>query len=86
MKQSWTMRRRLMLAFAAFTLFVALLFSAIAVLFLYTVEDRFFSDALQSEAKNQIEYHQEFDRWASPRSGGRPPWASLSASPRRWPT
>ena len=68
MKQSWTMRRRLMLAFAAFTLFVALLFSAIAVLFLYTVEDRFFSDALQSEAKHQIEYHQEFDRWASPRS------------------
>lgn len=68
MKPSWTMRRRLMLAFAAFTLFVALLFSAIAVLFLYTVEDRFFSDALQSEAKHQIAHHGKFDRWTSPRS------------------
>ena len=68
MKRSWTMRRRLMLAFAGFTLFVAMMFSAIAVLFLYLVEDRFFSDALQHEAKRQIAFHQQSNHWAIPRS------------------
>ncbi len=57
-----------MLAFAAFTLFVGLLFSAIAVLFLYTVEDRFFSDALQHEAQRQIAHYEQFNRWTPPRS------------------
>ncbi|MGB0133507.1 MAG: hypothetical protein WBP53_06665, partial [Dokdonella sp.] len=68
MKSPWTMRRRLMLAFAAFTLFVAVLFSAIAVLFLYALEDRFFSDALQHEAQAQIVHHELFGDWAAPRS------------------
>ncbi len=68
MKSVSTMRRRLMLAFASFTLFVALSFSAIAVLFLYTLEDRFFSDALQQEAQRQEASQRQFARWTSPRS------------------
>ncbi|MEZ5462530.1 sensor histidine kinase [Dokdonella sp.] len=60
------MRSRLMLAFAGISLFVALLFSGIAVLFLYTVEDRFFHDALQSEAQRQLAHHEQFNRWTLP--------------------
>ena len=68
MKSSWTMRRRLMLAFAGFTLFVAVMFSAIAVLFLYTAEDRFFSDALQHEAERQLALLRQSNDWVPPRS------------------
>lgn len=75
------MRRRLMLAFAAFTLFVAVLFSAMAVLFLYAVEDRFFSDALQHEAQTQIAHHEQFGDWAAPRSD----FMAIHADPKTFP-
>ncbi len=62
------MHRRLMLAFAVFALVVAALFGAYAMLFAYSVEDQFFSDALQYEAAAQHEHRARTGRWMSPRT------------------
>ena len=57
-----------MLGFAAFALLVTVLFGGYALLFTYVVEDRFFSNALQSEAAVQRAHHARTGRWTSPRS------------------
>lgn len=65
---TWNMRRRLMLGFAVFALVVAALFGAYAIVFMYVVEDQFFSDALQSEADDQRAHRARTGRWMTPRS------------------
>jgi signal transduction histidine kinase len=47
------LQRRLMLAFSGFTLLVGTLLGAIAIVFVYAVEDEFFSATLRSEAERQ---------------------------------
>jgi hypothetical protein len=42
MRRAWTLQARLMIAFAAFAAFVALLFGAYALVLTYVVEDQFF--------------------------------------------
>lgn len=47
------LRRRLVAAFAFFALLTALCFSVFCVLFVYTIEDRFFEQMLEQEAAHQ---------------------------------
>lgn len=63
------LRNRLMLAFAGFTLLVAVLFALYVVLFVYTVEDQLFETMLDREVAAQQAYHAEHGRWATPRDG-----------------
>lgn len=53
MKRAASLRRRLMLAFAAVALFTALCFSAFGLLFVYAVEDDFFANILKQETAHQ---------------------------------
>jgi signal transduction histidine kinase len=66
MKQ--TMRRRLMLAFATFTLGVSALFGLFAMVFVYSVEDRFLERLLTQEVSMQKAYFLVNGTWASPSS------------------
>lgn len=61
------LRHRLMLAFAGFALFVAALYGFYVVLFVYLVEDRFFNDLLQQEARAQLAHHAANGDWTRPR-------------------
>lgn len=67
MRRARTLRRRLMLAFAVFTLAVATLFGALALVFTYAVEDQFFNDALRDEAAYLLEHHSQAGTWVAPR-------------------
>jgi signal transduction histidine kinase len=66
MKQ--TMRRRLMLAFATFTLGVSALFGLFAMAFVYSVEDRFLDRLLAQEVSLQKAYFLAHGTWAAPSS------------------
>ena len=81
MSASWPLRRRLMLAFAAFALVVATLFGAYAILLVYSVEDEFFGDALRLEAAAQLEHHARTGRWTAPRSN----YITLHEDPSSFP-
>lgn len=63
------LRRRLLLAFAAFAVFTAALFTLFALAFVYEVEDRFFFAQLEDEAARQLRHHAEHGRWTRPRDG-----------------
>jgi signal transduction histidine kinase len=58
--------RRLMSAFAAFTLGVSALFGLFAMAFVYTVEDRFFERILKQEAQQQRAHHARHGQWTAP--------------------
>lgn len=63
------LQRRLMLAFAGFTLLVATLLGGLAIVFVYVVEDQFFDAALQAEVERQQAYrsaHGSFTSTALP--------------------
>ncbi|SFV01406.1 sensor histidine kinase [Pseudoduganella namucuonensis] len=60
------LRRRLVAAFAFFALLSALCFSAFCVLFVYTVEDRFFEQMLEQEAAHQSRAWAQARRLAPP--------------------
>ena len=59
---------RLMAAFAAFTLGVTLLFGLFAMLFVYTVEDRFLEQLLAQEALRQRQHQAALGSWPTPQS------------------
>lgn len=60
------MRHRLMLAFAAFAIVVASVFTFYLVAFVYTVEDRFFEAMLDKETSRQREHHARTGNWIAP--------------------
>ncbi|WP_374662890.1 sensor histidine kinase [Inhella sp.] len=64
------MQRRLMLAFAAFTLLVAGLFGLFAMFFVYNVEDRVFERQLHQEAAWLRAQHAAQGSWPAPRGPG----------------
>ena len=51
------LQRRLLLTFSGFTLVVAATLGALAIVFVYVVEDAFFVAALQSEVERQQAHH-----------------------------
>jgi signal transduction histidine kinase len=63
------LRNRLMIAFASFALAVAALFTLYAAVFVYSVEDSFFSTMLAQEAELQLRHYSAHGEWAVPRSG-----------------
>ena len=75
------LRNRLMLAFAAFTLVVTALFGLYAVVFAYSVEDMFFSAALEREAEAQLRHQAVAGTWATPRES----WMSVIGELDRLP-
>ncbi|QPF72839.1 HAMP domain-containing histidine kinase [Roseateles sp. DAIF2] len=60
------LQRRLMLAFAGYTLLVSLLFGLFAMTFVYAVEDEFFESALSQEQRRQLDHHAAQGRWTEP--------------------
>ncbi|MBD8526391.1 sensor histidine kinase [Pseudomarimonas arenosa] len=61
-----SLQRRLMLAFAGFAVCVAALFGMYAFLFVYFVEDRFFSAMLKEEAEQLMQAHARDGQWPTP--------------------
>ncbi|WP_374580861.1 sensor histidine kinase [Pseudoduganella sp.] len=61
-----SLRRRLTAAFALIALCTALLFSAFAVVFMYTLEDEFFANMLEQETAHQQASWQASARLAAP--------------------
>jgi signal transduction histidine kinase len=61
-----TLQRRLMLAFAAFTLVAAALFGLFAMAFTYVVEDGFIEQLLHREATRLRAQHARDGRWPAP--------------------
>lgn len=76
-----SLRRRLMLAFALFTLFVAGLFGLYAISFMYAVEDSFLEATLAQEAAALQRQHATTGTWGTPRE----PWIRLHASAADFP-
>lgn len=60
------LQRRLMLAFAGFTLLVATLLGALAIVFVYVVEDQFFDAALQAEVERQQAHRSAHGSFTAP--------------------
>lgn len=60
------LQRRLMLAFAGFTLLVGTLLGALAMLFVYVVEDEFFAATLRAEVARQQAHHRAQGRYIAP--------------------
>lgn len=60
------LRHRLMLAFSAFALLVAVLYGFYVVLFVYLVEDQLFNGLLAQEAKAQLQHHAIRGEWREP--------------------
>lgn len=60
------LQRRLMLAFSGFTLLVGALMGALAILFVYVVEDEFFAAALAAEAERQQAHLALHGRFTAP--------------------
>jgi signal transduction histidine kinase len=63
-----SLRRRLVIAFMAFSLLTALLFSFLSIVFAYSVEDSFFYRMLQDEAAHQVEAMQRTGQPAAPKN------------------
>ncbi|MDR7336001.1 HAMP domain-containing sensor histidine kinase [Roseateles asaccharophilus] len=60
------LRRRLMLAFTGYALTVSALFGLFAMLFVYAVEDGFFTGVLRQELQRQQAHHATHGDWAQP--------------------
>ena len=60
------LQRRLMLAFAGYTLLVGALMGGLAMAFVYAVEDSFFASALQDEATRQQAHRSVQGSWMTP--------------------
>jgi len=60
------LQRRLMLAFAAYTLLISTLFGLFAMAFVYSVEDEFFNSALAQEAQRQRAHRKAHGDWTTP--------------------
>jgi signal transduction histidine kinase len=63
----WPLQRRLMLAFAGFSLLVVTVFGLYAMVFMYAVEDEFFETMLEQEAAQQLQHYGRSGQWTSPR-------------------
>ena len=70
------LQRRLMLAMAGYTLLVGAMLGALAMVFVYAVEDSFFEAALNEEAARQQAHHVAHGAWAAPA------WAFMRLYPR----
>ncbi|NHZ42180.1 sensor histidine kinase [Massilia aquatica] len=66
MGRAHSLQRRMVAAFALFSMISALCFGALGVLFLYTVEDSFFARLLDQEAAHQRQAWQRDGRLAAP--------------------
>jgi signal transduction histidine kinase len=75
------LRRRLMLAFAGFTLAVATLFGLYAAVFVYMVEDRFFQSMLGREAAWLQQERMRSGEWPTPRDPSMRVFADTAALP-----
>jgi signal transduction histidine kinase len=60
------LQRRLMLAFAGYTLLVGTLLGALSMLFVYAVEDAFFTATLRAEVARQQAHHRAQGRYTAP--------------------
>lgn len=80
-RPAWTLQRRLMLAFAGFSLLVVTLFGLYAVVFMYAVEDTFFETMLKQEAAVQLQRHADSGDWATPHQ----PWMRVHADTTSFP-
>ncbi|MFG6415335.1 histidine kinase dimerization/phospho-acceptor domain-containing protein [Roseateles sp. DC23W] len=60
------LQRRLMLAFTGYALGVSALFGMFAMLFVYAVEDEFFTGALRQELRRQHAHHAAHGNWSVP--------------------
>lgn len=60
------LKRRLMLAFAGYTLLVGVLLGGLSMVFVYAVEDEFFADAVRAEAERQLAHRSRHGTWAKP--------------------
>lgn len=60
------LRHRLILAFTGYALLVSLLFGGFAMLFVYAVEDEFFTSTLHQELRRQHAHHRTHGDWAAP--------------------
>ena len=77
-----TLRRRLMLVFAAFSLAISGVFALYALAFAYTTEDGFFAAQLADEAARQREFHRRHGDWSAPRTPGMRLYRDIAAMPR----
>lgn len=76
-----TLRRRLMLVFAAFSLAISGVFTLYALIFAYTTEDMFFAAQLADEAARQRDFHERNGRWSTPRTPGMRLYRDIAAMP-----
>ena len=60
------LQRRLMLAFAGYTLLVGALFGLLSMMFVYVVEDEFFATTLRAEMLRQQAHRAEQGAWTQP--------------------
>jgi hypothetical protein len=75
------LQKRLMLAFAGFTLVTAGVFGFLAIIFMYAIEDASFEAMLEQEAAYQLRQHAASGRWAEPREA----WMTIHADPATFP-
>jgi signal transduction histidine kinase len=80
-RRALSLRRRLMIAFALFTLFVAGLFGLYAISFMYSVEDSFLEATLAQEAAALQRQHAATGAWGAPHEA----WIRLHARPADFP-
>jgi signal transduction histidine kinase len=80
-RPSASLRRRLMWAFALYTVLVAGLFGLYAATFMYSVEDGLLEAALQQEADVLLRGHAATGEWGVPRA----PWIRRYESPGSFP-
>jgi len=76
-----TLRRRLMLVFAAFSLAISGVFALYALAFAYTTEDGFLAAQLADEAARQREFHRRHGEWSTPRTPGMRLYRDIAAMP-----
>jgi signal transduction histidine kinase len=80
-RRALSLRRRLMIAFALFTLLVAGLFGLYAISFMYAVEDNFLEATLTQEAAALQRQRATTGTWGVPRES----WIRLYAQPADFP-
>lgn len=66
-KKSHSIRRRIILGFSFFAIFLSLIFSLFNFLFIYTVEDEVFNRVVKQEAANILEQYQVTQKLPSPK-------------------
>jgi len=80
-RRAASLRRRLMLAFASFTLLVAGMFGLYAIIFMYAVEDSFLEATLAQEGAALQRQHAATGTWGQPRE----PWIRRHAGAADFP-